>query len=202
MLELDKIKGVIPPVVTPVDKNENVDAEGLRRVLDHVTGGGVHGIFVMGSNGEFYGFDIQNQKKAVEVTVEHINGRIPVYAGANAITTKECVRLAGMAEEAGADALTVLSPMFINPSETEMYQHFKTISKSTRLPVLLYNNPGKTTNNISVGLLKKLAEIDNIVGIKNTSLDFSQTIKYLYEFRNNNSFRVLAVLAVLPVPQM
>lgn len=150
------------------------------------------GVFVMGSNGEFYGFDIENQKKAVEVTVDHINGSIPVYAGANAITTKECVRLARMAEEAGADALTVLTPMFINPSENEMYEHFKTIARSTGLPVLLYNNPGKTTNNISVGLLKKIAQIDNIVGIKNTNLDFSQTIKILYEFRNDTGFKILA----------
>ncbi|WP_159520396.1 4-hydroxy-tetrahydrodipicolinate synthase [Sunxiuqinia indica] len=192
MLQIEDIKGVIPPIITPVDNNENVDIVGLKRVIDHVINGGVHGVFALGSNGEFYALDHQNQEKALQATVEHVNGRVPVYSGAGAITTKECVALAKMAERSGADALTVLTPMFINPSETEMYQHFKTIAESTNLPVLLYNNPGKTTNNISVSLLKKLAAIDNIVGIKNTSLDFSQTVQYLHATADNKNFKVLA----------
>jgi 4-hydroxy-tetrahydrodipicolinate synthase len=82
--------------------------------------------------------------------------------------------------------------MFINPSETELYNHFLAISQSTELPILLYNNPDKTTNNISVGLLKKLAMIDNIAGIKNTSLDFAQTVQYIYETRHLENFKVLS----------
>ena len=192
MLDIDNIKGVIPPIITPVDIHENVDPGGLKRVIDHVINGGVHGVFVLGSNGEFYGFDFENQKRVIEITVEHVNGRVPVYAGASAITTKECIKLAKLAEKEGTDALTVLTPMYINPSETEMYDHFVTIARSTKLPVLIYNNPGRTTNNISTGLLKKLACIENIVGIKNTSLDFSQTIQYLHETKDIKRFRVLA----------
>lgn len=192
MLAIKDLKGVIPPIITPVDSNENVEESGLKRVINHVLDGGVHGVFVLGSNGEFYALDFENQKRAVEITVDQVNGRVPVYAGASAITIKGCIKLAKMAEEAGADALTVLTPMFINPSETELYNHFKTIAGSTKLPVLLYNNPDKTTNNISVKLLKKLAEIENIVGIKNTSLDFAQTVQYIYETRHIENFKVLA----------
>lgn len=192
MLSISDVKGVIPPIVTPVDAEENVDKAGLQRVIDYVIDGGVHGVFILGSNGEFYAFDFENQKRAVEITVEHVNKRVPVYAGASAITTKECVKLANMAEKVGADAVTVLTPMFIKPNENEMYEHFKTIAKSTNLPILLYNNPAKTTNNISVSLLEKLSQIDNIVGIKNTSLDFSQTIEYIRVTKNNPSFRVLS----------
>lgn len=191
MLNIGDIKGVIPPIITPVDKNENIDEKGLKKVIDHVLDGGVHGIFVMGSNGEFYAFDSENQKRAVEITVEHVNGKVPVYAGASAITTKECIKLAKMAEDIGADALTVLTPMFIKPNEKEMYNHFKAIADSTKLPILLYNNPGKTTNNISVSLLEKLSQIDNIVGIKNTSLDFAQTIEYIRVTKDNPKFKVL-----------
>lgn len=191
MLRMEDIKGVIPPIITPVDENENVDEDRLKRVIDHVIDGGVHGIFVMGSNGEFYAFDSENQKRAVEITVEHVNGKVPVYAGASAITTKECIKLAKMAEDIGADALTVLTPMFIKPNEKEMYNHFKAIAESTKLPILLYNNPGKTTNNISVSLLEKLSQIDNIVGIKNTSLDFAQTIEYIRVTKDNPKFKVL-----------
>ena len=192
MLEIKDLKGVIPPIITPVDGNENVDRAGLIRVINHVLDGGVHGVFVLGSNGEFYALDFENQQRAVEITVEQVKGRVPVYAGASAITTKGCIRLADMAREAGADALTVLTPMFIKPSETELYTHFKTIAGSTELPLILYNNPDKTTNNISVSLLKKLAQIDNIIGIKNTSTDFGQTMQYIYETRHLENFRVLA----------
>lgn len=192
MLSIKDLKGVIPPIVTPVDSNENVDEQGLKDVIDYVLSGGVHGIFVLGSNGEFYAFDFENQKRAVEITVNHVNGRVPVYAGASAITTKECIRLAKMAEEAGADALTILTPMFINPNENELYNHFEAIAKATNLPVLLYNNPGKTTNNISVSLLEKLAKIDNIIGIKNTSFDFAQTIEYIRVTKDMPNFKVLS----------
>ncbi|AKL94608.1 dihydrodipicolinate synthase DapA [Clostridium aceticum] len=192
MLKIEDLKGVMPPIVTPVDAQENVDEQGLKNVIDYVLDGGVHGVFVLGSNGEFYALDFENQKKAVEITVNHVNGRVPVFAGASAITTKECIKLAQMAEEAGADALTVLTPMFIKPNEKELYNHFEAIAKSTKLPVLLYNNPDKTTNNISVSLLEKLAKIDNIVGIKNTSFDFAQTIEYIRVTKDIPNFKVLS----------
>jgi 4-hydroxy-tetrahydrodipicolinate synthase len=191
-LKIEELIGVIPPIITPVDDNENVDVEGLKRVIDHVVDGGVHGVFVLGSNGEFYALDNENQKLAVETTVKHVNGKVPVYAGTGEITTKACVKAVQMAEDAGADAMSVLTPMFINPSEKEMYAHFETIAKATSLPILLYNNPGKTTNNISVSMLKRLAEIDNIIGIKNTSLDFSQTVEYIDATRDNDTFEVLS----------
>lgn len=192
MLNIDDLKGVIPPIVTPVDAEENVDEQGLKNVIDYVLDGGVHGIFVLGSNGEFYALDYENQKRAVEITVNHVNKRVPVYAGVSAITTKGCIKSAKMAEEAGADALTVLTPMFIKPNEKELYNHFEAIAKATKLPVLLYNNPDKTTNNISVSMLERLARIDNIVGIKNTSLDFAQTIEFIRVTKDIENFKVLS----------
>lgn len=191
-MKIENLIGVIPPIITPVDHEENVEEGGLRRVIDHVVQGGVHGVFVLGSNGEFYAFDEENQRKAVQITVDHVKGKVPVYAGAGSITTKACVKTVKMAEEEGADAVSVLTPMFVNPSEEEMMQHFVTIANSTSLPILLYNNPGKTTNNISVNLLKRLSQIDNIIGIKNTSLDFAQTVEYIEATRDNPGFRVLS----------
>lgn len=192
MLKMEDLKGVIPPIVTPVDVDENVDEQALRNVIDYVLDGGVHGIFVLGSNGEFYALDFENQKRAVEITIDHVKGRVPVYVGASAITTRGCIKLAQMAEAAGADALTVLTPMFIKPNEKEMYNHFEAIANSTKLPILLYNNPDKTTNNISVPLLEKLAKIENIVGIKNTSFDFAQTIEYIRVTKDVENFKVLS----------
>lgn len=192
MLKIEDLKGVIPPIVTPVDKDENVDEKGLRDVIDYVLEGGVHGVFVLGSNGEFYALDEENQKRAIEITVEQVNHRVPVYAGIGEITTKACIKAAKVIEEAGADAITILTPMFIKPNEGEMFRHFEAIANSTKLPILLYNNPDKTTNNISVSLLEKLARIDNIIGIKNTSLDFAQTIEYIRVTKDIENFRVLS----------
>jgi 4-hydroxy-tetrahydrodipicolinate synthase len=121
-----------------------------------------------------------------------VEGRVPVFAGAGSISTKSCIRFADMARGAGADALTVLTPMFVSPSDDELYIHFKTIAEHSKLPLLLYNNPGKTGNNISMGLLKKLAGIDNIVGIKNTTLDLSQSLHFLHETRGIKNFKILA----------
>lgn len=191
-MNINDVRGVIPPIITPVDENENIDEKGLKLVIDYVLDGGVHGVFVLGSNGEFYAFDDENQRRAIEITVKHVNKRVPVYAGVGAITTKQCIKAAKIAEEAGADAITVLTPMYIKPNEKEMYSHFKLIAESISIPVLLYNNPDKTTNNISPSLLKKLAEVDNIIGIKNTSLDFAQTIEFIRVTKDIENFRVLS----------
>ena len=191
-MDIRDLKGVIPPIVTPVDENENVDEKGLIRVIDHVLDGGVHGVFVMGSNGEFYAMDEANQRRAIEITVNHVAGRVPVYAGVGEITTKACIRLVKQAEEAGADAVTLLTPMFIKLTDEELYEHFRKIAESTSIPVLLYNNPGKTANNISAKLVKRLAQVENIIGIKNTSLDFSQTIQFIEATRGIENFKVLA----------
>lgn len=191
-MNIKDLRGVIPPIVTPVDENENVDVEGLKRVIEHVLEGGVHGVFVLGSNGEFYALDPENQRLAVETTVNHVAGRVPVYAGVGEITTKACIKMVKQAKEAGADAVTILTPMFIKLNDEEMFSHFEEIAKSTDMPILLYNNPDKTNNNISVKVLKKLAAIDNIIGIKNTSLDFSQTISYIDATRDIENFKVLA----------
>lgn len=191
-MDIRDLKGVIPPIVTPVDENENVDENGLKRVIDHILDGNVHGVFVMGSNGEFYALDEANQRKAIEITVKHVAGRVPVYAGVGEITTKACIRLVKQAKLAGADAVTLLTPMFIKLTDEELFQHFKQIADSTDLPVLLYNNPGKTANNISVKLLRRLAQVENIIGIKNTSLDFAQTIHFIDATRDIKNFKVLA----------
>ncbi|MFM9279371.1 4-hydroxy-tetrahydrodipicolinate synthase [Paenibacillus jiagnxiensis] len=185
------IRGVIPPIVTPVDENELVDEQGLRVVVEHVLAGGVHGILSLGSNGEFYGLDREQQERAVRTTIEQVNGRVPVYMGIGAITTKECVTLARMGETLGAQALTILPPMFLTPTEEELYQHFRKIAEATPLPVLLYNNPDRVGNNISANLIERLADIPNLVGMKDSSGDMTLTAEYIRRTRSKG-FKVMA----------
>lgn len=190
-MNVDFIRGVVTPLITPVDAEERVHETGLRNQIEHVLRGGVHGVFVVGSTGEFYGIDYDEKKRATEITVDQVKGRVPVYVGASAITTRECIKLSKMAESAGAQAVTILTPMFISPSEEELYKHFRAIAESTALPVLVYNNPDRTGINMSANLIERLAEIPNIVGAKDSSGDLTLTSEYIRRTRNKG-FRVMA----------
>jgi 4-hydroxy-tetrahydrodipicolinate synthase len=185
------IHGVVPPIITPVDADERVEEQGLRRVVEHVIKGGVSGILALGSNGEFFGLDHEQQRRAVAITVDQTKGRVPVYMGIGAITTKECLKLARMAEQEKVQAITILPPMFLGPNDDELYDHFRTIAESTHLPVLLYNNPGRVGYNISANLVERLAEIPNIVGAKDSSGNLTLTAEYIRRTRDKG-FKVMA----------
>lgn len=190
------VRGVIPPIVTPVDRDGRVEERGLRRMVEHVIGGGVHGILSLGSTGEFFGLDFEEQRRALGITLHQAAGRVPVYAGIGAVSTRECVRAAAMAEGEGAQAVTMLPPMFLSPNDEELYRHFRAVADSTRLPVLLYNNPDRMNVNISASLLERLADVPNIVGAKDSSGDLVLTAEYIRRTRSK-AFRVLAGRDVL-----
>ncbi|HEY9381131.1 MAG TPA: dihydrodipicolinate synthase family protein [Burkholderiales bacterium] len=185
------IHGVIPPIITPTDADERVEEQGLRRVVDHVIEGGVHGILALGSNGEFFSLAADEQERAIALTVQHAKGRVPVYMGIGAIATKECIRLARIAERHKAQAITVLPPMFIGLNEEELYQHFRAIADATSLPMLIYNNPDRLQMNVSAKLLERIADVPNIVGVKDSSGDLALTAEYILRTRDKG-FKVMA----------
>jgi 4-hydroxy-tetrahydrodipicolinate synthase len=184
-----KIKGIIPAMVTPLDENEKVNEQALRRIVNFLIDGGVHGLLVHGSQGEFYGFTAGEKRWVWEIVVDEVGGRVPIYAGTGAVTTREVLDLNRMAEDVGVDLVSVLTPFFVSPSEEELFQHFTTIADGTRLPVVLYNNPGRTGVNLSAGLVARLAEHPNIVGIKDSSGDLSLTCEMIRQ--SGDDFRVL-----------
>jgi len=185
-----KPRGIIPPIITPFDKEENVDCKTLRKIIDYLIDAGVHGVFPLGSTGEGYGLGFNEKRKVIETVLEATNKRVPVYAGTGAITTKESVRLTEMATKIGVDALSVITPYFISPNQEELYEHYKAIAASTDLPIILYNNPGRTGVNLSIDLIIRLSKIDNIVGIKDSSGDMNQVVEIVR--RTKGHFAVLA----------
>ncbi|WP_332447860.1 4-hydroxy-tetrahydrodipicolinate synthase [Sphaerochaeta sp.] len=186
-------KGIIAAMVTPLTENYQVHEKSLRKLVRYLIDGGVHGLFVVGTSGEFYGFSKEQRKEAFEICIDEAAGRIPIYAGVNGITTKEAIEYATLAEEVKADAISVLTPMFISVTQKELYQHYADIASSTSLPVLLYNNVGKTNVNISVDTAVKLSKIKNIVGIKDSSGDFTLTSEYIRNtYQNDKPFYVLS----------
>lgn len=188
MISTDFIKGVIVPIITPIDEDERIDEARLRRQVDFVIKGGLHGILAFGSNGEFYQLEEDEMRRGLQIMVDQAAGRVPVYFGIGAINTKKCYRLAKMAVENGAVGVSILQPMFLKPTEEELFQHFKAIAQAVpETPVLLYNNPGRVGYTMSANLVDRLAhEVENIVGMKDTSGDITQTEEFIRRTRDVN----------------
>jgi len=180
------LKGVIVPIITPIDKNELIDEKALREQVDYVIEGGILGVLAFGSNGEFYVIEEDEMERGLKIMVDQAAGRVPVYFGIGAIGTKKCVRLAKMAKDGGAAGISVLQPMFLKPTEEELFRHFKTIADAVPdMPMLLYNNPGRVGYTMSGNLVERLAhEVENIVGMKDTSGDMTQTAEFIRRTRD------------------
>jgi 4-hydroxy-tetrahydrodipicolinate synthase len=171
--------GIIPAMVTPLTAEEAINETALRRLTNHLIDGGCHAVFAVGSQGEFWAFSAEEKERVWRIVVEETHGRVPVYAGTAAVTTREAVALTRRAEMAGVDAVSVLTPYFISPTDGQLHDHYKSIAQSTSLPVLLYSNPARTGVKLSVGLVAKLAEVPNIVGIKDSSGDLELAAEYI-----------------------
>ena len=176
-MNTDFIKGVVVPIITVIDKEEKIEEEGMRRQVEFVISGGMHGILAFGSNGEFYQIEEDEMERGLKIMVDQAAGRVPVYFGIGAINTRKCVRLANMAVANGASCVSILQPMFLKPTAEELYTHFKTIAEAIpETPVLIYNNPGRVGHGISADMIDRLAHtVPNIVGMKDTSGDITLT---------------------------
>jgi 4-hydroxy-tetrahydrodipicolinate synthase len=175
-----RLRGIIPPVVTPFTNDQELDLAKLKAHVDWQIECGVHGIFVLGTTGEFYALDEKEKQTVAATAVAHCRGRSPVFVGTGAETTREVVRLTRMAEKEGADGVSVITPYFIKPSQAELFDHFRKVAECTKLPVVLYNNPGTCAGlSIEPDTVARLAELPNVVGIKDSSGDLQNTIEIL-----------------------
>ncbi len=175
-----RLRGIIPPVVTPFTPEQELDLPRLKSHIDWQLGCGVHGIFVLGTTGEFYALDEREKQTVVAAAVEHVNSRAPVFAGTGAETTREVVRLTKMAEKEGASGVSVITPYFLKPSQSELIDHFRRVAESTTISVVLYNNPSTCAGlSIEPDTVARLAEVHNIIGIKDSSGDLQNTIEII-----------------------
>jgi len=169
-------KGILPAMITPMTKDYKVNIPALRKLIDYMIDGGVHGIFAIGTTGEFYALTNDEYREVLEVTVDHVAGRVPVYAGCNSIGTRQSIELTKIASEVGGiDAISVLTPYFISLTQNEIYNHFRTIAENTDMNIILYDNAPKTHLTIKPATVAKLADIPNIVGIKDSTGDLTNT---------------------------
>ena len=184
-MDLNLLKGIYVPILTPMDENENVDIEKLKKQINFVIDGGVSGILAHGSNSEFYMFDDEDYELITKTIVEEVNGRVPVIMGIGAIRTSKCIKLAQMGKRIGVDGVALLQPMFLKPTEEELFLHYKTVAESIEeLPLLIYNNP-RIGYTLSADLVERLARnVKNIVGIKDSSGDINQLLEFIRRTRD------------------
>ncbi|MEM2134719.1 MAG: dihydrodipicolinate synthase family protein [Candidatus Freyarchaeota archaeon] len=174
-----KIQGVIPAMVTLFDEEQRLDEAAMREHVEFLLDKGVHGIFCLGSMGEFAYLSEEERNKTVEIVVDQVAGRVPVIVGTSHFSTRVSIRLSREAEKLGADAvMSVLVPYF--PLTEEMvYNYYKKLAEEVNIPVFIYNFPMVTRFDISPETIAKLAEIDNVVGLKDTVIDANHTKRVL-----------------------
>lgn len=187
-----KIKGIVSPIVTPMNEDESINLEELRRQVDRQIEAGIHGIFPFGTNGEGYILNGEEKKLVLETVIDQVAGRVPVYAGTGCISTKETIEQCKMAEAAGADILSVITPSFAKASQHELIEHYAKIAEAVpNMPIVLYNIPMRTGNALEPATVVELAEIDNIVGAKDSSGDWDNLSAYI-ERTKDMDFAVLS----------
>ena len=189
-----EIKGIIPPIVTPMNADESVNIAELRNQVERQIAGGVHGIFPFGTNGEGYILSMKEKEEILEAVIVQVKGRIPVYAGTGCISTQDTVYMSKRAEELGADVLSIITPSFAVASQKELYDHYVEVAKHVNIPIVLYNIPPRTGNKLLPETVAKLAkDVDVIMGAKDSSGDRDNLKAYIDLTKDlDKDFSVLA----------
>ena len=169
--------GVFPALVTPFDKDEGVDESAFRGLIRHVIDD-VDGLVPCGTTGEFPYLSVEEQKRLVEIAVEEAQGK-PVIAGTGAPSTRQAIELAENAKEVGASACLVVTPYFLHPSDKGIYQHFYELARAVDIPIILYNIPQVVDAYLPRTVVEDLADIDNIVALKDSSGNLTYTMEVL-----------------------
>ena len=188
MFDRNSIRGIIPPIVTPLTPTEEVDAAGMHRLVNFLIDAGLHGIFVLGSTGEFAFLRDRERTRAIEAAVDAANGRVPVIAGVSDVGTKKVIEHARAARQAGADFVIAMPPFLVIKDQESFFRHFQAIAQDSELPLLLYDVPPLVPQ-ISPGTIQRLAEIDNLIGMKDSG-DIMHIQDVVFGTRGKN-FRVL-----------
>jgi 4-hydroxy-tetrahydrodipicolinate synthase len=176
-----EFKGCGTAMVTPFRKDLSLDEDALRRLIRRQIAAGINFLVPCGTTGESPTLSQEEHLRVVAITIEEAKGKVPVLAGAGGYNTHHAVVMANEAERLGADGILSVTPYYNKPTQEGLYQHFKAIASATALPVILYNVPPRTNVNIDPPTLRRLAEIDNIIGIKEASGNIAQMTQVIQQ---------------------
>ena len=172
------LKGAFTAIVTPF-KNGQFDEAAYRELIEFQVKGGIHGIVPCGTTGESATLSHAEHKRVVETCIDQVKKRVVVIAGTGSNNTAESLELTQHAEAAGADAALMITPYYNKPTQEGLYQHYKTVASQTKIPIVVYNVPGRTSVNLLPETVARLAELPNIVGLKDATGDLKQGCKTL-----------------------
>lgn len=187
-----EISGIIAAMQTPMHEDGSINEQEIRNQINRQIKAGVDAVFCLGTNGEFYILSMEEKIRVMEIFVDEVKGRVPVYAGTGCIGTKETIVLSEKAREIGVDVLSVITPYFAALSQEELYKHYAEIAKAVNLPIVMYNIPARTNVSLSPATVGRLAaDCKNIVGIKDSSGNFNNILQYI-NVTDSESFSVLS----------
>lgn len=199
-MEYDKLGGIVPPIVTPVDQNERVDEDGFRRLLRHCVNVGIHAIFVAGTNGETMALTSRERERAIRIALDEVGGEVPVICGAMDCSTRKVIENVKSIEEMGGEVAVITPPFYMKaPSDGEILAHFENVAASTNLKIMLYNIPAFTGSTISNDVLFRAAEIDNVIGYKDSSGNMAAFIKALQHFKGTGFKMFMGITDLAPL---
>ena len=195
------IEGIIPALITPFSSTtRDLDLDGLRANIESLIAAGVHGIVPCGSTGESATLDFEEHELVIEAAVDCANGRVPVIAGTGSNNTKEALRFTNAAKDSGVDAVLVISPYYNKPNRSGLIKHFTAIADCD-IPVVLYNVPSRTGQNVLPDVVAELAKHPSVIGIKEASGDITQ-ISRILEATQDEDFIVLSGDDAMTLPIM
>lgn len=187
----EKVKGIIAAMVTSMNPDETLNEAEIRHQVNRQIAAGVDAVFCLGTNGEFYIQSEEEKLEVIRIVVDEVAGRVPVYAGTGCPGTKDTIALSLKAKALGVDVLSIISPYFAAISQKEIYAHYKAIAEAVDLPIVMYNMPARTSNNIAPETAAALAKIPNIAGIKDSSGNWDNLKGYI-EATRGMDFSVLS----------
>lgn len=185
------LRGIIPPVVTPLAEIDQLDHASLERLIEHLIEGGVHGLFLLGTTGGAPALSYRLRRELVERACAQVAGRVPVLVGVSDSSYTECHAMATHAAEAGADAVVVAPPFYFSMSQTDLYRWVSQLAQQTALPLYLYNMPGLTKAWFEPETVARLAELPSILGLKDSSADLDYLARVKAAMANRPDFALL-----------
>ncbi|MEZ5106589.1 MAG: dihydrodipicolinate synthase family protein [Draconibacterium sp.] len=184
------LKGIIPPIVTPLMSDTELDIKGLKNLIEHIIEGGVHGVFLLGTTGEAPNLSYELRKEFIEKACEFVDKRIPVVVGITDTCMAGSLEIANAAKEAGADALVISAPYYLPISQSEFVQYLETLVPQLPLPFMMYNMPSCTKFHMSVATVRSAQKL-GAIGIKDSSGDMGYLYALLEEFKNSPEFAII-----------
>lgn len=176
----NKFEGIIPPMLTPLLSDSQLDFEGVKKMVDHMLDGGVHGIFILGTTGESISLSYQARRDLIVQTALHVNNKIPLLVGITDTSIEESLNLASLAYDSGAAAVVATPPFYFHLGQEELFEYYWDLADRAKLPLFLYNMPSMTKISMSVDTAVRLSKHPNIIGLKDSSANtvYFQALKY------------------------